>query len=82
MVLELAIHEEEPVKVCVRKLAIGVRSARTKIPRVQLELNLQIIELQLKAYPSTLPKVKEQHATIVTEEIVAVDSAVVDYNKL
>lgn len=49
MVPPLAIE----VHIC--KLDTGVRNARTKMVRVQLELNLQIIDLQLKAQPSTSP---------------------------
>jgi len=45
MVPELAIPEEEPIKVCVHKLSMGVCDAHIEIVRVQLELNLQIIEL-------------------------------------
>ena len=60
MVPELAIPEEEPVEVCVHKLATGVHNARTEMARVQLELNLQITELHLKAQCSTPPEVKEQ----------------------
>ena len=45
MVPELAILEEEPVKVRVRKLATKMRDARTEMVRVQLELNLKITEL-------------------------------------
>ena len=76
MVSELAILEEEPVKVHVRKLATGVRDARTEMARIQLEMNLQITELQLKAHPSTPQEVKEQRAIVVTEAIAVVDSAV------
>ena len=49
MVPELAIPEEESVEVRIRKLATGVRNTWTKMARVQLELNLQITELQLRA---------------------------------
>ena len=49
MVPELAIPKEEPVEVHVLKLATGVRDARTKMDSIQLELNLQITKLQLKA---------------------------------
>jgi len=49
---------------------------------VQLELNLQIVDLQLKAQPSAPPKVKEQCATVVKEAIVVVDSAVADCTQL
>ncbi len=40
MVPELAIIEEEPVEVCVFRLATGVHDAQTEMARVQLELNL------------------------------------------
>jgi len=82
MVPESAIPEEEPVEVRVRNLAIGVREVHTEMARVQLELNLNIIELQLKAQPSTLLEVKEQRATAVTEAIAAVNSEVVDCTQL
>lgn len=60
MVPELAIPEEKLVEVCISKLATGVRDTQTEMAWVQLELNLQITELQLRAQPSTPPKVKEQ----------------------
>ncbi len=59
MVPKLAIPEDAEVDEQVYKLAIGVRDARTELAKVQLELNLQIVELQLKAQPSNLTKVKE-----------------------
>ena len=59
MVPELAIPEEELVEVRIHKLATGVHDTRTKMAWVQLELNLQIMELQLKAQPSTPPEVKD-----------------------
>lgn len=49
MVPELAIHIEEPTEVHVRKLAARVCEAKKEMTRVQLELNLQIVKLQLKA---------------------------------
>lgn len=45
MVPELAIPEEDPVKVCIRKLAIGVRNTQTDMVWAQLDLNLQITKL-------------------------------------
>ena len=48
MVLELAIQVEEPVEVRVWKLVGGVRKAKEEMARVQQELNLQIVEIQLK----------------------------------
>lgn len=50
---QLAIPKEEPVEVCICKLATTVCDTRTEMARVQLELNLQIIELQLRAHPLT-----------------------------
>jgi len=40
MVLELAILEEDPIKVRICKLATGVCDTHTKMARVHLELNL------------------------------------------
>jgi len=40
MVPELAIPEEEPVEVCIWKLATRVCNTWTEMARVQLELNL------------------------------------------
>ena len=68
----------EPVEVCIHKLATRVRDTRTKMARVQLELNLQIPELQLRAQGSTLPEVKEQQVAIVTEAVAAVENVVAD----
>ena len=53
MVPELAISKEELIEVHIHKLAIGVHDTHTEVARVQLELNLKIMELQLKAQPST-----------------------------
>ena len=78
MVPELAIPEEEPVEVYLHKLAIGVCNTQMEMARVQLELNLQITELQLRAQPSTPPKLKEYWVAAVTEAFVAVESAVAD----
>ena len=82
MVLELAIPKGELVELHVCKLSTGVRDAHTQLAKVQLELNLQIADLQLKTQPSTPPEVKEQRTTTVTEAIAAIDSVVVDYTQL
>lgn len=50
--------------------------------RVQLELNLQIVELQLKAQPSTPPEVREQRANTITVAIAKVNNVVTDNTKL
>lgn len=49
MVLKLAIPEQEPLEVCIHKLATEVNDTQIKMARVQLELNLHITKLQLKA---------------------------------
>ena len=82
MISEFAISVDEPVEVRVRKLTVGVRDAREKMDRVQLELNLQIAKLQLKDQPSTLLDVKE-HRTISIKTVMAViNSVVIDCMKL
>ena len=63
-------------------MATGVCDTHTEMVRVQLELNLQITELQLKAQPSTPPELKEQRAIAVTEAITAVESVVSDCMQL
>jgi len=82
MVPELAILKEKLVQVPIHKLAIGVCDTRTEMVKVQLELNLQIIELQLKAQPSTLLEVKEQRVTIITKAVAVVDSVIADCTQL
>jgi len=62
----------------VRKLVAGVCDTHTKLEKVKLELNLKIIELQLKAQPSTPPEIKEQHESTVRYTITAVDSTIKD----
>lgn len=59
MVPELAVPKEELVKVRIHKLATRVHDTQNEMVWVQLELNLQITKLQLKAQPSTPPEVKE-----------------------
>lgn len=82
MVPELAIPEEKPVKVRIYELAIGVHDTWTKMAQVQLELNLQIIELELKAQPSTPLEVKEQWAIVIVEVVTMVDSSVAESMQL
>jgi len=53
MVPDLAIPVDTQVEVCIHRLAAGVREAQEEMTKVQLELNLQITELWLKAQPST-----------------------------
>jgi len=64
---ELGILEAEPIDVRVWKLAVVVRDAQTDLANVQLELNLNIAKLQLKAQPSTSPEIRELHETAVKD---------------
>lgn len=82
MVLELAIQAEEPAEMHIRKLPARACKAKEEISKVQLELNLQIAELQLKAQPSTPPKVKKQCTSTITTTIAEVNGAVKDCTKL
>ncbi len=82
MVPELAIPEEETVEVLIRKLASGMHDTRTEMVRVQLELNLYIIELHLRAQRSTLSEVKEQWKATITEAVATVESTVADCMQL
>lgn len=66
---ELAIPADLPVEVWIHSLAIGVREAREETTKIQLELNLQIVELRLKAQPSTPPEVREQCASVITARL-------------
>lgn len=50
--------------------------------KFQLELNLQIVELQLKAQPSTPPEMKEQRSNTITAGTIEINSAVMDCTKL
>ena len=59
-VTELNIREDAPVDARIRKLAAGVRDARTELAKVQFELNLKITQLELRAQPSTPSEVREQ----------------------
>ncbi len=73
MVPELAIQVEEPAE---------LREAKEEMAKVQLELNLQISKLQLKAQPSTPPEIKEQRTSAITTTIAKVNNIVKDCTKL
>lgn len=81
-VRELDIPKVEPIDVQVRKLTARVCDTRTELAEVQLELNLKITELQLKAQPLTLPKVRMQCATIVADAVAAVASEMMECTTL
>ena len=75
MVPKLAIPTEAPAKVRTRRLAAGVHEVKEEMAKVQLELNLQIAELQLKAQPSTPPEVREQRTSAITMGIEEINNA-------
>jgi len=57
---ELAVLTKLLVAERVHILAAGVHEAWEEMTKVQLEMNLQIIKMQLKVQPSTTPEFKEQ----------------------
>lgn len=77
-VSELHIPEEASVEAKIRKLAVGVCKAKTKLAKVQFELNLKITELQLKAQPSTPLKFREKREAAVKDAFATVDVSVTD----
>lgn len=50
--------------------------------KLQLELNLQITELQLRAQPSTPLEVREQCARAITAGLEEIGGAVQDYTRM
>lgn len=79
---ELNIIEDALVDARLRKLVAGVHKAWIELAKVQFELNLKIIELELRAQTSSPPEVREQCETIVKDAIIAVDTAVKDCTTL
>jgi len=82
MVPELEIPIDAPAKARIHKLATGVSEAREEMAKVQLELNLQIVELRLKAQRSTHPKVREQSASAITSRMEEISSVVRDCTRM
>lgn len=60
----------------------GIRDAKAEVERVQFELNMEIIELQLKSQPSTPLEVREQCGVAIKEGMATVDVVVVDCTTL
>ena len=75
---ELAIPTDLPVEVLIHMLVVGVHKAREEMTKVQLELNLQIAKLWLKAQPSTPLEVREQRASAITAGLDEIRGAVRD----
>lgn len=78
MVPEFAI----PAEARIERLAAGFHKAREEMAKVQLELNLQIAELWLKAQPSTPLEVREQRASSITSGMEEISIVVKDCTKM
>jgi len=53
--------------------------AKTELAKVQFVLNLKIINLELKAQPSTPPEVKEKHKATIKDVVATVDVIVKNF---
>lgn len=82
MVPKMAILVEAPVDAHIQRLAAGVHEAREEMDKVQLELNLQTVELLLKAQTSTPLEVREQCANAITSRLGEINNAVRDYTRM
>lgn len=58
-ILKLVMPSALPTGEKIQHLAARVHKTQEEATKVQLEINLQITELRLKAQPSTPPKVRE-----------------------
>lgn len=78
IVLEMDIPKAEPVEMRVQKIAMGMCNTRKKLAKIQMELNIKIIELQLKAQSSNLLEAMEHCMTTMADVIEVVASALMD----
>lgn len=62
----------------IHRLAARVHEAKEEMMKLQLELNLQIVELQLRAQPFTPPEVREQCAHAIQTGLEEIERAVKD----
>lgn len=62
----------------IHQLAARVQRTQEEAVKVKLELNLQIAELQLKAQPSTPPKVREQCHHAIQSGLKEIEHAIQD----
>jgi len=79
---ELHILEEVSLEANIRELAPGVHDAKIEMTKVQFELNLKIIDLELKPQPSTPLEAREKCEVVVKDVVVVVDAIMVDYTTL
>jgi len=63
----------------IQKIVVGVYDAEAEVASVQFELNMNIMELELKSQPCTLPEVREQREATTKEWIAIVDGVVVNF---
>lgn len=56
-----------------------MREAKDEVNLVQSELNMKIIELQLKLQPTTPPEIREQRGDAIKEGMAIVDAIVTNY---
>lgn len=76
---KLAIAVDLPPDVCIHSLETGVREAKEETKKVQLELNLQIVKLRLKAQPSTPLEIREQCASTIKIGMEEIGAALHNY---
>jgi len=60
----------------IHKLASGFHEAKEAATRIQMDLNLKIVELWLKAQPSTPPEVREQRVGDIQKGLGEIEQAV------
>ena len=73
---KLHIPEEASMEANIKKLPVGVCDAKTEMAKVQFQLNLKFIELELKSQPSNPPEIREQCDAVVKDAVTTVDVAV------
>lgn len=79
---ELHIPEEALFEAKIQKISAGAHDAKGELARVQFELHMKIIELELKSQPLTPLELREQCKATVKEGIATVDAVVADYTML
>lgn len=72
----LEIMTNLPVGVRVHKLASGFCKEKEEVRRVHLDLNLQTVELQLKAQPSMPSEVREKHTSAIQKGLEEIRQAI------
>lgn len=73
---KLVVPAELLVAEKIHHMVTGLHRAQEEAAKVQLELNLQIVELRLKAPPSTPPEVKEKCDHTIQSELEVIEHVV------